>query len=156
MQARSKYFRTFRDTVYLYPETNIDEALALTQQPHTYNGTNIVCPTLTNINALCYDIWYRTAISQPIGNQGFSCGTGTILEDLEKEKQFSLSSGEVVLTWRLVRQLTPQVPDLTPIPTPGNSPVGTIGYVPVFNAIGPYPAQAPYGDIDPVLVLRLG
>jgi hypothetical protein len=157
--SRSKYFRTFRDTVYLYPEFSIQEALAVTQQPYTYDGTHIVCPTLANISALCYDIWYRTFLSNPLpvppfNAGGYSLGVGTMLEDLQKEIQFCLSSGEVVLKWRLVRQLTPQTNP--PLSSPGSSPVGTIGYVTVFRAMGPYPVQAPYSDIDPVLVLRVG
>ncbi len=158
LTARSKYFRTFSDNfVYLYPEVDLEAALAVTQQPYTFDGTNIVCPTLANISALCYDIWYRSYLSYPTSIDsmigGYYIVSGTIMEDLGKEIQFSLPSGEVVLRWRLVRQLTSQ-PAPTLNPPRKYSPVGTIGYVPVFRAMGSVPA--PYSDIDLVLVVRLG
>lgn len=148
---RSSNFLTVNNTVFLYPQYDIDIALSNTTYKYTYDGTNIVCPDLVNLYGVYEDIVNQTLVSQPIGNAGFSLGVGTSLQDLGKELQFVLSGGQVVMKWRLVKQLTPQLPYFY-IPNPGNSPADTIGYVMVFAAYTVKPF--PYADI--MLVVRTG
>ncbi len=148
---RMSNFLTVNNTVYLYPQSDIDIALANTSYTYTFDGTNIVCPDLTNLYGVYGDIINQTLITQPIGNQGYSLGVGTSLQDLGKEIQFVLSGGEIVLKWRLVKQLTPQVP-YTYIPVPGNSPADTVGYVTVFTSY----SVKPFDFADIVLVVRTG
>jgi uncharacterized delta-60 repeat protein len=91
------------------------------------------------------EIFTRTAITQPIGNEGYSLGVGTILLDLTNELYFKLSgSDELIVTWRLTEQLT----DQSTLPVSGDSPTGTVGYLTRFEnwPIGQRPAY-----YDPVL-----
>lgn len=136
MLGRTKYFltRASGSTTYLYPKDDILRGLQATTVPYTFDETNIVCSSLDAISSLYYDIYYQTTISQPVGNVGFSCNAGTLLEDMGENMQFVLSNGTVVVKWRLVKQITPQVNP--PLSSPGDSPVGTVGFVTVFNAYG--------------------
>ncbi len=154
LTARTKGFRTVGNTVWLYPESDIQTALRITTFSYTDDGTNIVTPTLADFYGVYQGIYAQTEISQPNGNKGFTLGVGTILEDLGEDRQFLLENGEVLVKWRLVRQISPQT--TPPIATPGNSPVGTIGYVTVFCSFGPSPLPGPINFLDPVLVVRLG
>lgn len=154
LSVRTKGFRTIGDTVWLYPEFDIKNALRTTSFSYTDNGQTIATPTLADFYGLYQDIFNQTTISQSFGNPGFSLGVGTILEDLGKERQFTLSTGEVLVKWRLVRQISPQT--TPPIASTGNSPVDTIGYVTVFCSFGSYPLPGPINFLDPVLVVRLG
>jgi hypothetical protein len=149
MNARSKYLRTFGDTAWIYPIADIDYALSTTTHPYTRTGNNIVCSNFANFAAVYTDIFTRTTVTQPVGNVGYSLGVGTMLEDLGKDIEFKLTGGQVLLRWRLVRQLTPQV--LGAIPVPGNSPAGTVGYITAFTSYPPSP-----GILDTVLVVRTG
>jgi hypothetical protein len=141
-------------TGWLYPMADIQRALKVTLQPYTFDGTNIVCPTMTALKALYYDIFYTTTLSQPIGNLGFSLGKGTFLEDLGKTITFQLQGGRVVVIWRLVRQVTPQ--NIQSIPDPGNSLDNTIGYITTFVSYGNGPDGGYYNDLDDVVVVRVG
>lgn len=148
--SRSNYLRTFGDTVWIYPITDLDYVLGTTTRPYTRDGNNIVCSDFSNFMALYTEIFQRTEVTQPIGNTGYSLGVGTMLEDLGKELEFKLPGGQVLVRWRLVRQLTPQL--VSAIPVPGNSPAGTIGYVTTFSS---YPlGTSPI--LDNVLVVRTG
>ena len=91
----------------------------------------------------------RTAITQPVGNTGYSLGAGTQLEDMGNEIIWQIQGGQEVIKWRLMRQLTPQLP-ATVIPTPGNSPNGTIGYGTTWVAYRNYP------QLDEVMFVRVG
>jgi hypothetical protein len=149
--ARTRGYRTVGNTVYLYPEADIQRALASTSVPFSDDGVNITVANLTDLTTLYSNIFAQTIISQPVGNTGFSCGVGTLLEDLGKDRQFLFSDGQVVIKWRLVRQLSPQTNP--PVAIPGDSPVNTIGYVTTFCALGP----PPLGQVfDPAYVVRMG
>ncbi len=145
-------------TTYLYPKADIERALELTPFPYTYDGTNIVCPTMTDLKEVYYAIWYRTSQSNPDplnpSGGGYTCNKGTILEDMGEDMQFMLSTGEIVVKWRLVRQLSPQT--TPPVATPGNSPNGTIGFTTVFCAFGRDASSQSGGILDPPSVMRLG
>lgn len=144
IKPRHTTFVTVIDTIWLYPEINVTRALATTTYKYTYDGDFITCPDIANIAGVYGDIYNSTEVSQPVGNKGYSLGVGTLLEDQGKELRFRLTSGQVVIVWRLVKQLTPQLPAYV-IPSPGNSPNETIGYVSTFLSYGrvalsPYPA----------------
>lgn len=167
LKPRSSTFmaRALGSTTYIYTEENVRDTLATTTQPYTFDGTNIVCPTMTAIKELCYAIWYKSTISNPNPNYqpnpdlpnynpnpgGYTCNVGTLFDDLGKDLQFKLSSGVIVAKWRLVRQITPQVNP--PLLNPGLSPVGTVGYVITYSSYGINPDR---GEIDPPSVIRVG
>lgn len=64
-----------------------------------------------------------------------------------------LNDGQVIIIWRLVKQLTRQLPS-TDISAPGNSPPGTIGYVTTYCSYGG-PGGA-YPILDDAMVVRTG
>jgi len=151
IKPRRNNFVTVINTTWLYPEIDITRALATTTFKYTYDGDFITCPDIASIAGIYNDIFNRTAVSQPIDNAGYSLGVGTLLEDQGKELRFRLTSGQVIIVWRLVKQLTPQQA-ATVIPVPGNStPNGTIGYITTFisygrAALSPYPST--FDDVN--------
>ena len=110
---------------------------------------------MTSLIGVYTDIFNQTAITAPSANPGFSLGVGTLLEDMGKEIRFKLTNGEVVVTWRLVKQLTPQQP-ATVIPNPGNSPNLTVGYTTTFVSYGSGPNGGFTNGLDDAQVLRVG
>lgn len=155
IKQRANNFITILNTAWLYPEADIKATLSRTTYKHEYDGNFITCPTLADIIGVYTDIYNTTTISQPIGNIGFTIGVGTLLEDMGRELQFRLTSGKVVIIWRLVRQLTPQIPS-TLIPNPGNSPNRTIGYVTTFCSYGNGTNGGYSVGLDDVMVIRTG
>lgn len=152
VKPRKNTFVTVSGTAWLYPEADINVALSTTTRKHTYDGDSIICPTLSDLIGLYTDIFNQTAITQPIGNTGFSLGPGTLLEDFGRELRFRLTDGSVVIVWRLVKQLTPQG-SATVIPVDGNSPNGTIGYTTTFSSFG----NAGFSiGLDEAMVVRVG
>ena len=150
--ANIQYFRSVINTIWLYPIVDVEKGLAATTAPYTFDGTNIVCPDLNSIYQIYSDIYEQSAIDQPIGNAGYSVGVGSLLQDMGKELQYVLTSGEVVIKMRLMKLLTPQLPE-TVIDSPGNAPIGTIGFVTVFISAG---VDAPAETTDKPYVVRLG
>ena len=134
-KPRRNNYVTVINTTWLYPEVNITAALATTTFRHTYDGDFITCPDIASIAGIYDAIFNSTAASQPVGNPGYSLGVGSLVEDLGKELRFRLTTGQVIIVWRLVRQLTPQLP-ATVISVPGDSPNGTIGYITTFLSYG--------------------
>lgn len=148
IKPRRENFVTVLNTTWLYPEIDITRALATTTSKYTYDGDFITCPDIANIAGVYNAIFESTVISLAqdpnTTNVGYSLGVGTLLENMGKELRFRLSSGQVIIVWRLVKQLTPQKP-ATVIPVPGDSPKEAIGYVTTFLSYGratlsPYPA----------------
>ena len=156
IKPRRNNYVTVIDTTWLYPEIDITRALATTSFKYTYDGDFITCPDIASIAGIYDAIFNSTAVSQPIDNAGYSLGVGTLVEDQGKELRFRLTSGQVIIVWRLVKQLTPQKPE-TVIPNPGNStPNGTIGYITTFisygrAALSPYPST-----FDDVNIVKTG
>lgn len=155
VKTRQNLFITVLNTSWLYPTADIKAGLETTTYKYTYDGNFITCPNMTSLIGVYNDIFIKTTVSQPTGNPGFSLGVGTLLEDMGKEIHFKLSTGELVLTWRLVKQLTPQQP-ATVIPTPGNSPNLTVGYTTTFVSYGSGTNGGYANNLDDVQVLRLG
>lgn len=147
-----QFFRTVVDTVYMYPTSNIEDALAATSFSYTYNGSQIVSPTLVDLLQIAYAIWDNTRVELPApppppGAGGFNVKVGCLLRDLGKSLSFELPDGSIVATWRLMELITDQIGT----PNAGQAPPGIIGYVPVFNAAGNV-----YTEFDPVRVARVG
>ena len=133
--VRYQFFLTVVDTMYMYPTSNIEAALAATSFPYTYTGSQIVSPTLGDLLQIAYAIWDNTreelpAPPPPPGAGGFNVKVGCLLRDLGKSLSFELTDGSVVATWRLMELITDQIGT----PGAGQAPPGTIGYVPVFVA----------------------
>lgn len=152
---RFEQLRTTIDTVWIYPPADIAYALSTTTYKYKYDGTNIVCPDMANLIGVQNAIYFRTTVTQPVGNVGYSIGVGSLLKDLGEVINFKLETGEKVIGWRLVQQLTPQLP-ATVIPVPGNSPPNTIGYVTTFTS---YKSLAEMGGniyLDLPFVVRTG
>ena len=155
MKPRRNNFITVINTAWLYPEINVTRALATTTYKYTYDGDFITCPDIANIAGVYDAIFNSTAISQPINNSGYTLGVGTLLEDQGKELRFRLTSGQVIIVWRLVKQLTRQS-GATVIPTPGDSPNETIGYIVTYFSYG-RAALSPYPSIfDDVNIVTSG
>ena len=153
LKPRANTFITILNTAWLYPQVDVTAGLKTTTYKYKYDGNIITCPTLADIIGVYTDIYIATSVSQPIGNEGFTLGVGSLLEDMGREIKFCLTNGEVVIIWRLVKQLTPQLP-ATVIPNPGNSPNGTIGFVTTFCSYGNGVGYA--AGLDDVQVVRLG
>lgn len=147
--VRAEYFRTIVNTAWIYPKADIQKVLKQTAIPYSFDGTVLITNTLDNLISLYGEIYNETAISQPVGNTGYSLGVGTQLRDMGREIVWQLPGGVIVIRWRLMQQLTPQLPQ-TVIPAPGNSPPGTIGYGTTWIAYKNYPA------LDEVMFLRVG
>jgi len=152
-QSRSSSMITFGDTMWMYPPADVEYGLAHTTFSYRRVGNTLIFPDMNNLSAVYTDIYTRTVETQPIGNAGYTLGEGTSLLDMGKEIHFELPDGNLVITWRLMRQMTPQLP-ATVIPNPGNSPNDTIGYVTTFTSYA-Y-TNVPPGAFDTVRVLRTG
>ena len=153
IKTRKNNFITILDTAYLYPEVYIKAGLAATTYKYTYDGEFITCPTLSDINGVYAAIYQKTYDAQPVGNYGFSLGVGTLLEDIGDEIRFRLTSGQVIIVWRLVKQITPQKNQYMLNGQAGNSPGETIGYVTTFCSYG---NGVGYMGLDDVVVVRVG
>jgi hypothetical protein len=132
--ADQQYIQTIVATMWLYPPTDVEKALATTTYTYTFDGIFITCPDIANLTGLYSDIFDQTAQSQPIGNVGFSLGVGTILENFGKKIYFQVPSGNTVIEWTLVKQLTPQ--SSLPPGVGGDSPIDTVGYITSYTTIG--------------------
>lgn len=151
---------TVTNTAYLYPIQYIEEALNLTQADVTRTGSLFTFATIGDIDAFWYDMWYRTFIALP--NQanpqtgGFACAVGTQFTGSYNEIEFRLEGGQRIATLQEVTQLT----DQATLPNSGNSPQGTIGYVPVWvdgdgNWVPDTILENAVGNIDPLRVVKL-
>lgn len=154
IKSRKNTFITILNTAWLYPEADVKAGLASTSYSYDYTGDAIICPTLADLIGVYTAIYDKTVISQPIGNVGFSIGVRTLLEDMGHELRFCLTGGEVVIVWRLVKQLTLQSTEV--IPSPGNSPNETVGYITTFCSYGNGTNGGYSVGLDDVQVVRLG
>ena len=148
------------DTVYLYPLQYIEEALILTQASVTHSGNQIITPTLADMDALFYDIWYRTKLAVPHPSMpeagGFSCAVGTRFTGSFNILEFRLASGQLIMVWQEVTQVT----DQADLPNSGDSPQGTVGFVPIWvdgdgNGIPGTVTESMIGNFDPLRVVKV-
>lgn len=142
--TKKNYFITITNTMWLYPTIDIENGLAGTTYSYTRNNNDIICQDQETLVEVYLDIFETSAISQPIGNQGYSLGVGTILRDLKDEIYFKIND-QLMVTWRLVEQITSQ----SDLPAGGNSPDGTIGYVTILEN---WPDPLPNSNLDLALI----
>ena len=138
-------YTTHTNSVWLYPETDVKNGLTGTTYSYTQNGNDLVFEDLTSLVQTYLAIVNSSLLSQPIGNQGYSLGVGTKLRNRKTKLNFVLTTGEVIVRWVLVEQITSQ----SALPVGGDSPDGTVGYVTVYtiwNSVGELPD--PYMDLD--------
>jgi hypothetical protein len=154
IKARKNNYITILNTAWLYPEVYVKSGLASTTFKYVYSGDLIICPTMTDLIGVYTDIYNKTAIAQGEGNIGFTVGIGTLLEDMGDELRFCLTNGQVIIIWRLMKQLTLQ--SIAIIPVVGNSPNETIGYVTTFCSYGNGTGGGYAAGLDDVQVVRLG
>ena len=119
----------FENFMYLYPVFDFNTALAAQGVQPKDNGRRLVFENMTTLYDFYYQAFAYSAISAPGEGEGFYIGVGTVLKDLGVTVNWELESGLKVATWRLVEQLTNQ----SDLPTPGNSPDGTMGFVTIYG-----------------------
>ena len=121
-------FISIVNTIWIYPQVDLDYAtgiapgltISFTKSENTYTFETF--SDLTNF----YDqLYLSTAVNQPIGNEGYSLGVGTITRAKANQKlYFKLESGITVVEFHLMTQITNQAD----LPSGGDSPNGTIGW----------------------------
>jgi hypothetical protein len=121
---------TITDTMWLYPVYDVNTAIEAHGIQPKDKGRRLVFQDMASLYAFYEQVFMQTAISQPVGNVGYSMGVGTVLKDLGVTVNWELESGLKVVTWRLVEQLTSQS-ELPPEHV-GDSPDGTIGFVTIY------------------------
>ena len=130
------------DTMWLYPQVDIDTHLATylfsnntylygasPSYTFTRSGNVYSFSSLSGLVNFYEGVYNVTAVSQPIGNLGYSCGVGTRTRARKKDRLIlKLNSGEKVVEWSLMTQLTNQ----NDLPSGGDSPQGTVGWSNIF------------------------
>lgn len=131
------------DTIWLYPQSDINTHLGTYQITGNTYQTIGLSPSYTftkegniysfsdvlDIVHFFESVYNVTAVSQPIGNAGYSCGVGTRTVARRADRLIlQLNSGFKVVEWALMRQLT----DQADLPSGGNSPQGTIGWANIY------------------------
>jgi hypothetical protein len=117
-----KTWKTIENTAWLYPVSFVNEAI---EEYSLTSGRKIIFDNMVNLYSFFETVFNKTAVAQPIGNVGYSIGVGTVLKDLGVAVDFYLESGLLVLTWSLVEQITNQ----NDLPSGGDSPDSTIGFI---------------------------
>jgi len=163
------YEGTPYNTAWIYPQSDLDNAvLAINSNSlvgpsigFTYSEVNFTkvdnytytFPTLEDVISFYLEMFSQTAITQPVGNQGYSLGVGTILRSRRTPKlKFNLESGITVVEFSLMTQITSQ----STLPVGGNSPDGTIGWGSIYvdwnaDGIGDEPSDpVPHPYVDPL------
>ena len=143
-QVEIPFWISVTNTAYLYPKSDLREALAVTNQPYTKDGNRYVFASLVELDLFYYDVWYRTSLSQPVNNLGYSLAVGTELEGSFDEIHLDLENGTRIITLQLMRQITSQ----SELPNGGDSPDGTVGYGAVYSDVN--------GDGVPGTISELG
>jgi len=122
------------DTNWIYPKVDlqyVEETIpGLSPSiPFTKTGNVFSFPTLNDLVIFYSEVYLRTEVSQPVGNQGFSLGVGTRMRARMNDRIiWKLDSGIKVVEWVLMQQLTSQ----STLPVPANSPDGTVGYGTIY------------------------
>jgi hypothetical protein len=132
------------NTIWLYPQADLDAHISTyivsgnTYQTSpglspsvtfTRNGNIFSFATVAEIVTFFDGVYLVTEVSQPVGNQGFSCGVGTRTRSRRQDKLIlQLNSGLKIVEWALMTQLTSQ----SSLPVGGNSPDGTVGWSNIY------------------------
>jgi hypothetical protein len=118
------------NTIWLYPQVDLQWTLDNTEISYTQSGSSIYFDNVDDLVAFYVEVYTRTADTQSSGNQGYSLGVGTRTIAYGDQKLYmKLNSGETVVVWTLMTQITNQS-DLSP---GGNSPDGTVGWGIIYS-----------------------
>ncbi len=160
------------NTAWLYPQSDLDIAVqnmstGLTSSllgytlGFTYSSVsftkvddyNYVFPTLQDVINFYNEMYAQTAVTQPLGNNGFSLGVGTIVTTRGNTRlKFKLQSGISIVEFMNMTQITSQ----SSLPQGGNSPDGTVGWGPIYvdwnaDGVGDLPTDSiPNVYVDPI------
>lgn len=121
------------DTAYLYPIADLLAAISVTLIQFSKEGNKYIFNSLSDLDLFYYDVWYKTSLSQPIGNLGYSMGVGTNLLGSYDEIHLDLNDGTRIITWQLMTQTSDQSENAPQ--WQGNSPKGTIGYGTIYSDV---------------------
>jgi hypothetical protein len=139
---------TIFDTVWIYPTNDVNLVIEIYKglSPSLIqNGNDLI---FTDINHLYsfYDATFTQTISPEL-TQGYNLGVGTKLKDLKQTLNLiSSETGYTVIKWGLFEQLT----DQDDLPSGGDSPKNTIGYVAIYTDwLQTGTQDLPYDPSDP-------
>jgi len=144
------------NTSWIYPIADVESVIAQTSNIHSINGNDLIFSNIEDLIDFYDEVYTETAASQPSGNPGYSIGVGTILQEKRKSITLKLVTGETVVRWKLMEQLTNQ----SDLPQGGSSPNGTIGYGSIYNDYDldgvqdPTDASPPSEYSDPLRIIK--
>jgi hypothetical protein len=128
-------FITTTDTNWIYPIADLQYVINNTSIPLTATptsiGTDLFFRSVSAAANFYDEVYTRTSVTQPSGNQGYTLGVGTTALDLQDQISFKVGN-DLYVIWRLVQQLTDQA--TLPPGIGGDSPNGTIGYLTVLDS----------------------
>lgn len=134
---------TYENTAWIYPQSDLDQAVInMTPglSPSGLLGTYSVdftkvddytfeFPTIEDVVNFYVEMFLQSAVSQPIGNVGYSLAVNTVLRARNYPKlTFRLTSGLVIVQFLLMTQITRQAD----LPSGGDSVDGTVGWGAVY------------------------
>ena len=118
------------NTIWLYPQADLQWTLDNTEISYTQSGSSIYFNNVDDLVAFYIEVYNRTAVTQPNGNEGYSLGVGTRTIAYGDQKLYlKLNSGETVVVWTLMTQITNQ----SDILVGGSSPNGTVGWGIIYS-----------------------
>jgi hypothetical protein len=129
--ANPEFWNTVIDTIWLYPISDVNSALEdirISDPSMVEVGNKIIFTDSDKLYDFFDATFVKTSTSAGGSGDGYSLGVGTKLQDLGNTIHLELSNGLRMVTWRLVRQITPQ----SEVAVGGNSPDDTIGYVVIY------------------------
>jgi hypothetical protein len=139
---------TVFDTAWIYPTNDVNliiETYKGLSPSLIQNGNDLI---FTDINHLYsfYDATFTQTVSLELP-QGYNLGVGTKLKDLKQTLNLiSDATGFTVIKWGLFEQLT----DQNDLPSGGDSPKGTIGYIAIYTDwLQTGTQDLPYDPSDP-------
>lgn len=138
-------WKTIIDTIWIYPVADLEWVKQNGSVSFTQSGNDLIFATLTDLTDFYDSVYSRTSITQPVGNVGYSLGVGTILRGSRNRINLKLATGQLVVTWELMTQITSQAD----LPVGGDSPDGTIGYGSIYNDYDLNGIQDPTNAVPP-------
>lgn len=158
---------TYENTAWIYPQSDLDQAVInMTPglSPSGLLGTYSVdftkvddytfeFPTIEDVINFYVEMFLQSAVSQPVGNVGYSLAVNTVLRARNYPKlTFRLTSGLVIVQFLLMTQITRQAD----LPSGGDSVDGTVGWGAVYldwngDGVADVATDAPpNGNVDPL------
>lgn len=138
-------WKTIIDTIWIYPVADLEWVKQNGSVSFTQSGNDLIFATLTDLTDFYDAVYSRTSITQPVGNVGYSLGVGTILRGSKNRINLRLATGQLVVTWELMTQITSQAD----LPVGGDSPDGTIGYGSIYSDYNLDGVQDPTNTVPP-------